>query len=532
MSGRLLFICILVVLFANLTFGTQTLEPIETVTINENRALVVNDEPFFPIMIWLQGPENFASARSTGINTVAGYWSGSGGTKDVQEYLELVKEAGFYGVMPFDERLKGNAALLAYIHGDEPDLPHLASDTEVVTSEGLRVNTSTPLWKIFDGVTHSWSVLDPLEGARFTLKLNKTVEVQRLVVWLTISKGLAVAKDVSFLVEGKEIARATLKNEKGRQEIALKSPLTLKKLTFEVISTYPSENVWGSISEIEGFDSDGKNVLLSPPRNVPRQYPDQVQKEYLDIKKADSSRPVFMTLTGYFLGVFDKWSDEQRMKLYPEYVKATDVIGYDIYPIYGWNKPEWLGLIHDGTEELCRLAGSRPVYAWIETSKGGQWTGDLEKQKPVTPAHIRGEVWMAICRGATAIGYFTHIWKPEYKQFGVPPENVEAMKEINDQIMRLSPVILAEPAKVKVGIKLDGGLSGDIMAREYDGRFYLFAVNYDSRQSDGRAVIEVEKLKAGTSIEVVDEGRVIRAESGKFTDDFGPMGVHIYKIGQ
>jgi hypothetical protein len=530
MSGRLLFVCVFVVSFTALSLGFQTLQPIESVTINQNRALLVNGEPFFPIIIWLQDPSNFPSAHLAGINTIAGYWSGSGGTKDVKEYIELVKKDAFYGIMSFNEGLKGNTALLAYIHGDEPDLPHLTSDSEVVPAENLRINSDAPLWKIFDGVPHSWSVLDPLEGAQFTVKLKKSVEVKKLAIWLTISKGLAVAKEVSFIVDGKEIVRATLKNEKGGQEITLKSPVTLNELAFKVISTYPGDNIWGSISEIEGFDSNGDNVLLSPPRNVPRQYPAQVQKEYENIKQADQTRPVFMTVTGYFLDIFNEWSQEQRIKLYPEYIKATDVIGYDIYPIYGWNKPEWLHLVHDGTKELRRLSGDKPVYAWIETSKGGQWTGDLDKQKPVTPTHIKAEVWMAICRGATAIGYFTHIWKPEYKQFGVPPENVKAMKEINDQITRLSPVILSAQAGIDANIKLDGELSGDIMARQYDGSLYLFAVNYDSKQKAGRAVIEAEGLKAGMHIEVVDENRTIEAENGKFTDDFGPLAVHIYKI--
>jgi hypothetical protein len=237
-----------------------------------------------------------------------------------------------------------------------------------------------------------------------------------------------------------------------------------------------------------------------------------------------------MTLTGHFLPFFKKWSDEQRKSLYPEYIRATDVVGYDIYPIYGWNKPEWIHLVHDGTKELRRLAGDRPLYAWIETSRGGQYTGALERQKHVTPVHIRAEVWMAICRGATAIGYFTHIWKPAYKQFGVPPENVKAMKEINDQITRLAPIILSEPPNAKASINLENQLSADIMAREHDGHLYLFAVNYDSKQSASRAKIEVEGLQAGTEIDVVDEDRTIKADAGSFTDEFGPLAVHIYKI--
>lgn len=512
--------------------GAQRPEPIRTVDIDENRAIMVNRKAFFPIMIWLQDPENFFHARSAGINTVAGYWTGSGNTKGVTEYMARVEKAGFYGVMPFDKRLKGNPALLAYIHGDEPDLPRLVSDTEIAPSEKLRINNKTPLWKIFDGVTHSWSVLDPLEGAEFTLELSKPVEVSKLAVWLTVSKGLSAAKNVSFMVDGKQIARATLENIKGRQEIQLKAPVELQKLSFKVHSVYPGEQVWGSIGEIEGFDSKGNNVLLAPPRQVPRAMPDEVLEHYRRIKAADASRPVFMTLTGHFLSFFKKWSDHQRTTLYPEYVKATDVVGYDIYPIYGWNKSEWLHLVHDGTDELRRLAGNRPVYAWIETSRGGQWTGDLENQKHVEPMHIRAEVWMALCRGATAIGYFTHVWKPEYKQFGVPPKNVKAMKQINEQITRLSPVILSGPAAVEASIRLEGRLKGDIMAREYEGQVYIFAVNYDSQQKAGRALITIDGLKAGTNIEVVDEARKLRAANGTFADEFGPLGVHIYRFKQ
>jgi hypothetical protein len=114
----------------------------------------------------------------------------------------------------------------------------------------------------------------------------------------------------------------------------------------------------------------------------------------------------------------------------------------------------------------------------------------------------------------------------------VPPENVKAMREINDQITRLASVILCGPAGVKTSIQLEGQLSGDMMAREYDGQVYIFAVNYDPRQKAGRAVIEVEGLEAGTRIEVVDEARVIKAASGAFADEFGPLGVHIYKIGR
>lgn len=35
---------------------------------------------------------------------------------------------------------------------------------------------------------------------------------------------------------------------------------------------------------------------------------------------------------------------------------------------------------------------------------------------------------------------------------------------------------------------------------------------------------------AGTRIEVLDEGRTIAAENNRFTDAFGPLGEHVYRI--
>ena len=510
--------------------GGEAVPPIEKVEIKANRVFHVNGKPFFPIMAWLQDAENFPSVKACGMNTVAGYWRASSGTKDVTEYLGLVEKAGLYGVMPFDERVQGHPKLLGYIHGDEPDLPHQVSDAEVVPGPGLRINPKTPLWKLVDGVTHTWSVLDPLEGAAVTIRLKNPVTVESLAVWPTISKGLAVAKDVSFEGDGRQILKAALEAKKGQQKLSLEKPATFTELKITVHTTFPGEQVWGSIGEIEGFDAGGENVLLSPPRHEPRAWPPQVLKKYQAMKSADPARPVFMTLTGYFHPHFGKWTDAQRSSLYPEYVKAADVVGYDIYPIYGWNKPEWIHLVHDATKMLVEASAPRPVYAWIETSKGGQWTGALERQKDVTPAHVRAEVWMAVCSGATAIGYFTHVWKPSYRQFGVPEENRKALREINDQITRLAPAILGERPEQRVTIEAEGDAKLDALAKQHDGQLYVFAVNYDERLVNTKAGIAVEGLPPGTEVAVIDEDRTIRSDTGSFTDSFEPLAVHVYRI--
>jgi hypothetical protein len=512
------------------TADESRLRPIERVEIGPQREFRVNGQPIFPLMSWLQDPANFAAVLECGMNTTAGYWQGSGGTADVAEYLEHVQRAGLYGVMPFDPRLKDHPYLLGYIHDDEPDLPRQVSDAEVIPASRLVINRSTPLWKIVDGVTHSWSVLDPLLDASITIRLQKPVTVISLAVWPTVSKGLALPKEVVFAGDGRELLVATLRPERGPQKLPLDGPATFRELTMTVRSVYPGDNAWGSLSEIEAFDAEGNNVLLAPPRNEPRARPEASLAEYRKIREADCTRPLFMTLTGNFHPHFKKWTDPQREALYPEYIRATDVVGYDIYPIYGWNRPDWLHLVQEATALLTEAAGPRPVYAWIETSRGGQWTGPLERQHEVTPAHIKSQVWMAICRGATAIGYFTHIWKPSYSQFGVPDENRRALRSINDQITRLAPAILATGPKGEVTIQAADDVRLDLLARQHEGQWYLFAVNYDSRAIAADVRVSVPGLAAGTEIVVVDEDRTIVAEDGGFRDRFGPLEVHIYRL--
>ena len=243
---------LMAVLSANVR-GQEGPAAIERVELGANREFRVNGQPFFPLMAWLQDADNFPDVRACGMNTVAGYWPGSSGTQNVAQYLELAKQAGLYGVMPYAAELKGRPNLLAYIQGDEPDLPRQVSDAEIVPAEGLRLNASTPLWKILDGVTHSWSVLDPLAGAAITIRLEKPVTVDSLAVWLTISNGLSVAKDVVFQGDGRVILEAQLEQKKGQQRFALAAPATFRELKLTVRTTYAGQQVWGSIERDRRF---------------------------------------------------------------------------------------------------------------------------------------------------------------------------------------------------------------------------------------------------------------------------------------
>jgi len=151
-------------------------------------------------------------------------------------------------------------------------------------------------------------------------------------VAVTVSKGLALPAEVALEAGGRELLKARLAARSGVQRFSLAEPATIQDLTLRVLSVVPGEQVWGSLGEIEGYDREGRNVLLSPPRPVPRALPEVTLRKYRLVKAEDPTRPVFLTLTSSFDPFFKDRTAKQRA-WYPQYVRAADVVGYDIYPI-------------------------------------------------------------------------------------------------------------------------------------------------------------------------------------------------------
>lgn len=547
----------------------QALEPIKTVAGGDNAEIRVNGKAFFPIMLWLQTPEDFALVKELNHNTVVGFWwsakEGGGdanaGATDpgLADYAQKAWKAGLYFVPSFHADYPAGVAqkvaalenTLGWIQGDEPDMSALVSDGTVTPGKNMKVNASTPFSRIVDGATNSWTVLQPMAGGEFTVKLKAPATVQSLAIWLTVSKGVAVGKDVVFLGDGKELLKATCENKGTQQKFALKEPATFQELIVRFTSEHPCDSnivKWGSVGEVEIFDKDGKNVLN--PRKEPRVKPEAILAAYKATKAVDPAHPVFMNLTGSFMKSSKDHDQATKDRIYPAYAKGCDVLGFDVYPVYGSAMFGHLLYPAEGTAQMRSFAQPKqPLYAWIETNRGSQWMTP-SKQPEVKPEHTRFETWSCIIRGAAGIGYFTHKWKDpdgndNYMQFApkTDPAMKAELKRLNGQITRLSGAILAAPAKTKVEMKMTDALPCHVKATQADGALWLFAQNIDLgpnpeklkqfepiKPRAGKATITVEGLKAGTKIEVVDENRTLTAEDGKFSDDFGTLAEHIYKI--
>lgn len=261
--------------------------------------------------------------------------------------------------------------------------------------------------------------------------------------------------------------------------------------------------------------------------------PQKMLESYAAMKQAAPTRVVAIDFSPEFMAdkdVAKELSDAQKRRYYPEYANAADIVTYNIYPIWGHNRPEKIDWVAEAAAELRRLVGhDKPLFAMIETTTGWRKI-DPKEQKPLAMEDVRAEVWMAVIRGATGIIYFTHQFKPTFSQHGLDAERHAALKAINDQITRLAPAILSADAADQPTITIEGGLAAQCLAKKTFDGLVIFAQNIDMQRRGGKAVIACKGLKPGTTIEVVDENRTLTADKDGFTDQFDKLAVHIYRI--
>jgi len=196
----------------------------------------------------------------------------------------------------------------------------------------------------------------------------------------------------------------------------------------------------------------------------------------------------------------------QGRAIYPGLVAKADVVGFDLYPLQEWCRPDRIVDVYSAQRELVALAPGKPTFQWIEA--GPMRCGD---QAPVTPEVVRAESWLAIAGGAHGLGFFPSQWQPPIAQ---------AIAQVTRDVRALTPALVApavpasaSPAALRVA------------ARAYGGALYVVAVN--PMPTAMQATLRVPGL-AGRQLQVLDEGRTVQATGARIVDAFAPLGVHVY----
>jgi hypothetical protein len=259
--------------------------------------------------------------------------------------------------------------------------------------------------------------------------------------------------------------------------------------------------------------------------------PEKIVADYQKLKEADPSRPVLLNLGQgvAYDNYIGRGVRRGKMEDYPKYVRGGDVVSFDIYPVVH-EKPEIAGKLEYVAKGVTRLrewsGGQRVVWNCIET------THISNVNAKATPAQVRSEVWLSIIAGSRGIIYFAHEFKPKFVEAGLlaDEEMAKGVAAVNAEVKSLAAVINApeEGSPVATVNTEDAEAPVAVMARRHGGATYVFAAG--TRGKGTAATFALPGLKEG-KVEVIGEGRSIPVADGKFGDQFGAYGVHLYRVG-
>ncbi len=279
-----------------------------------------------------------------------------------------------------------------------------------------------------------------------------------------------------------------------------------------------------------------KGRIYGPP--IP---PEKIAADYRRIRSKDPTRPVLLNLGQ---GVaWDGWYGRgvrtNHPEDYPEYIKGCDIVSFDIYPAVH-DRPAVAGklwYVARGVERLRRWsAGKKVVWNCIECTRISN-----VKVKP-TPQQVKAEVWMSLVHGSQGLIYFCHQFEPEFIEAGLlaDAEMAQAVAAVNRQIRELAPVLNSPAIPDGVTVTCEASTSdaerarllesGPIAAvlKRHGPSAYVFAVRMENSPAKGH--FEVRGLSGPATAEVLGENRCIAVDNGRYSDDFPPYGVHLYRI--
>ena len=174
--------------------------------------------------------------------------------------------------------------------------------------------------------------------------------------------------------------------------------------------------------------------------------PDKIVAEYDQMRKADPSRPVMLNLGQ---GVaWDGWVGRgvrsRHPEDYPLYMKGSDIVSFDIYPVVHDNAEVKgkLWMVANGVDRLVKWSnGQQVVWDCIECTHIGN------AQLKATPQQVRNEVWASIIHGSRGLIYFVHQFNPVFREAALldDPGMLKAVTALNQQITSLAPILNSPP---------------------------------------------------------------------------------------
>ncbi len=227
------------------------------------------------------------------------------------------------------------------------------------------------------------------------------------------------------------------------------------------------------------------------------------------------------------------------------YVPYVDIIGIGAYVDYNEQPRQWIRWAVKQVIDGITQAGF---------SVGRDYLGRERVPVAVLQMFIEGgthvqtgpesyhDVWSAVCAGAKGILVFSHSYRGRFGP-DVYEAFVKAARQLTGEhdlgrvalfgqdLPGIVTNVISGPATTPPfdswGGKAISFPTMNVMAREYEGKKYIFAVNdVDEPITAKFANLPLEVTRAV----VIDEGRTIPVSGASFVDSFGNWGVHLYLL--
>lgn len=337
-------------------------------------------------------------------------------------------------------------------------------------------------------------------------------------VWLQATRNVAEFADIGV---NTYVGMSGGVSEAGLEQLAQHHMFAIATLDNVALNARGRHVIKGWIQPDEPDDAQPISFGLHGPC-IPAA---EVKQRTRAIASQDPTRPVMIN---FGPGVADTdWRGRGACRgdlaYYDKAIEGAGIISFDIYPVASDvdHVKGKLQYVARGIRELARRAHQgQSVWAIIETSA-------LDPLHPVKPDQLRAEVWMALIHGASGIVYFSHEWKPAFREDAIfrHPDIVAEARRIDARISDLAPVlnnplavdavITSSPAPIATMLKSDGHA------------LYLFAVAMDDQPAT--VAFTVPGIRDAEAV-VLDENRQIPMHDGILRDFFSGYRVHLYEI--
>ena len=253
---------------------------------------------------------------------------------------------------------------------------------------------------------------------------------------------------------------------------------------------------------------------------IPRDQAPDLLDYYRRVKQADPNHPAFIVLC--------------QKKDFAHLWQTTDILSGDPYPM----PKEPLTRVSDMVEKSkAPSLGSQPVwlvpqsFAWYQHNSKNPDRSHIPTPQELTDGRApnrdeaRCMTYLGLVHGAKGLIYWC------YYNMRMLPQYEEMwgwMQEIGQEVQTLAPVLLSPEDLGTVPFSPPDAPVHTLLKR-HDGRLILMAVNAE------REVCRVtfnlgRRLKA--RVDVMFEDRDVAPSGTGFADDFGPLEVHVYDLGE